>query len=186
MKISITGTPGVGKSTVSKILVEKLKEFFKNDFIHINITEVVKENRLYSEKDEEMDSYVVDFKKLNDFIDKISKKSENIILDGHLSHSLDSNYTIVLRCNPEILIKRLRERGYSEKKVMENVQAEILDVCLAEAIENQPHSENSVYEIDTTNRSSESIVNEIVTALKNKESKVGCVNWLDDYFYLLE
>lgn len=154
--------------------------------MHINITEVVKENGLYSEKDEEMDSYVVDFKKLRDFIDKISKKSENIVLDGHLSHFLDSNYTIVLRCNPKILIERLRERGYSEEKVMENVQAEILDVCLAEAIENHDHPEDRIYEINTTNRSPESIADEIIMALKNKESKVGCVNWLDDYFYLLE
>ena len=34
---------------------------------------------------------------------------------------------------PKILAERLRKRGYSEAKVRENVQAEVLDVILCEA-----------------------------------------------------
>ncbi|XRP96751.1 adenylate kinase family protein [Methanocaldococcus sp. 16A] len=169
MRIAITGTPGVGKTTVSKVLGDKL------GLKVIDITEVVKKYKLYTEKDEDMDSYVIDFEKLEKFIDEIEEKEKTIILDGHVSHLLNSDYTIVLRCNPEIIKERLEKRGYKPKKVLENVQAEILDVCLCE-------SKGRVYEIDTTNRSVESIVNEIIEAIKNKKERKGIVNWMEEYF----
>ena len=65
MRIAITGTPGVGKTTVSKVLGEKL------GIKVIDITEVVKDYKLYTEKDEDMDSYVIDFEKLENFIKEI-------------------------------------------------------------------------------------------------------------------
>ncbi|ADC69555.1 shikimate kinase [Methanocaldococcus sp. FS406-22] len=169
MRIAITGTPGVGKTTVSKILGKKL------GIKVIDITEIVKKYKLYSEKDEDMDSYVIDFEKLEKFIDEIEEKEKTIILDGHVSHLLNPDYIIVLRCNPEIIKERLEKRGYKPKKVLENVQAEILDVCLCE-------SKGKVYEIDTTNRDVEDIVNEIIEAIKHKKEMKGIVNWIEDYF----
>ena len=169
MRIAITGTPGVGKTTVSKVLGEKL------GIKVIDITEVVKDYKLYTEKDEDMDSYVIDFEKLENFINEIEKQEKDVILDGHVSHLLNPDYTIVLRCNPEIVKERLEKRGYKPKKVLENVQAEILDVCLCE-------SKGRVYEIDTTNRDVEDIVNEIIEAIKHKKERKGIVNWIEDYF----
>ncbi len=181
--MAITGTPGVGKSTVSKLLVERLNKLYEDKFEYLNITDVVKENNLYVEKDEDMDSYVVDFQKLNDYIYNILKpKSKNIIIDGHISHLLDVDYIIVLRCNPEIILSRLTERNYDKNKIKENVEAELLDVCLVESLENS----NKVYEIDTTNRTLESIVDEIIEALNHKKVKYGIVSWLDNYFYMLD
>ncbi|WP_456472573.1 adenylate kinase family protein [Methanocaldococcus sp.] len=169
MRIAITGTPGVGKTTVSKILGEKL------NYKVIDITEVVKKFKLYKEYDKDMDSYVIDFDKLKDFL----KDKDNVILDGHVSHLLDPDYTIVLRCNPKIIEERLKKRGYSEKKILENVQAEILDVCLCE-------SKEKVYEINTTGKDPEEIANEIVKAIKEGKERKGVVNWLDKYIdYLI-
>ena len=169
MRIAITGTPGVGKTTVSKVLGEKL------GIKVIDITEVVKRYKLYTEKDEDMDSYVIDFDRLEDFIKEIEKKERNIILDGHVSHLLNPDYTIVLRCNPEIIKERLEKRGYKTKKVLENIQAEILDVCLCE-------SKGKVYEIDTTGRDVEDIVSEIIEAIKHKKERKGIVDWTEKYF----
>ncbi|ADG13573.1 Adenylate kinase [Methanocaldococcus infernus ME] len=169
MKIAITGTPGVGKTTVSKILGERL------GFKVIDITDFVKKNKLYKEYVEEMDSFLIDFEKLK----KALEKEDNVIFDGHISHLLDVDYTIVLRCDPKIIEKRLKERGYSEKKILENVQAEILDVCLCE-------SKGKVYEIDTTNKKPEEIVEEIISAIKEGKERKGVVNWLEKYFdYLI-
>ncbi|MEO2116982.1 MAG: adenylate kinase family protein [Methanocaldococcus sp.] len=174
MRIAITGTPGVGKTTVSKVLEEKL------GIKVIDITEVVKEYKLYTEKDEDMDSYVINFEKLENFIKEIEKQEEDIILDGHVSHLLNPDYTIVLRCNPEIIKERLEKRGYKPKKVLENIQAEILDVCLCE-------SKGKVYEIDTTGRDVEDIVSEIIEAIKYKKERKGIVDWTEKYFdYLIQ
>ena len=62
------------------------------------------------------------------------------------------------------------------------MEAEILDVCLVGALENS----DNVYELDTTNRTVESIVDEIIDAINHKKTKNGIVNWLDDYFYMLD
>ncbi|AIJ05446.1 putative kinase [Methanocaldococcus bathoardescens] len=169
MRIAITGTPGVGKTTVSKVLGDKL------GIKVIDITEAVKKYKLYTEKDEDMDSYVIDFEKLEKFVSEIEEKEKTIILDGHVSHLLNPDYIIVLRCNPEIIKERLEKRGYKPKKVLENVQAEILDVCLCE-------SKGKVYEIDTTSRDVEDIVDEIVEAIKHKKERKGIVNWTEEYF----
>ena len=56
-----------------------------------------------------------------------------VFIDSHLSHGTDCSRIIVLRCRPSVLAERLRKRGYSEAKVRENVQAEVLDVILCEA-----------------------------------------------------
>ena len=54
MIILITGTPGVGKTTVSSILVEKI------DACLVNINELVNEKHLYTVIDEERGYKIVD------------------------------------------------------------------------------------------------------------------------------
>lgn len=56
MKIFLTGTPGVGKTTVSKLLAKKLSAKV------ININELVKEKSLYIGLDEKRNSVIVDLK----------------------------------------------------------------------------------------------------------------------------
>ncbi|WP_119721279.1 adenylate kinase family protein [Methanococcus maripaludis] len=179
MIIAITGTPGVGKSTVSKILFDKLKS---NDVSYINITEIVSKEGFYLEKDVEMDSFVVDFDKLTEYIRSI--KTEDLILDGHVSHYLNPDYIVVLRANPLLIKNRLESRKYLPKKVMENVEAELLDVCLIESIEK--NDESKIFEIDCSEKNPENIVNEILMFLDSKNPEYGNVSWLEDYFYLIE
>ena len=181
--MAITGTPGVGKSTVSKYLKDRLKE--KGISVeYVDLTEVVKRNRLYIEKDESMDSYVVDFQKLKEYLKDL--KGDFVILDGHISHLLDVDYIVVLRCNPQVIGERLKKRGYSEGKIKENVGAEILDVSLVESLERWKKDSIPVYEIDTTNRSVDSIVDEIIEGVENKRVKYGIVDWLEDYIFMMD
>ena len=42
---------------------------------------------------------------------------------------------IVVRCDVKTLRRRLKKRKYSEKKIEENVEAEIMETCLIEARE---------------------------------------------------
>nr|WP_231288479.1 AAA family ATPase [Methanococcus maripaludis] len=177
----MTGTPGVGKSTVSKFLFEKLKSSGK-DIACINITEVVSKEGLYLEKDIEMDSYVVDFDKLNEYIQSVGTK--DILLDGHVSHYLNPDYIIVLRANPLLIKNRLESRNYNSEKLNENVEAELLDVCLVESIER--NDESMIFEIECSEKDPEKIVNEILMFLDSKNPEYGNVSWLEDYFYLIE
>ncbi len=128
--VIVSGSVGTGKTVVAK----KLAKLLKADYI--NITELVKKNKLgkYNKK---YDSYEVDIKKLNNFLIKFIKKlKKNLIIDGHLSHYLPRKYVdlcIICKCDIKKLKKRLEKRNYSRKKVRENLDVEIFDSILEEA-----------------------------------------------------
>lgn len=84
---------------------------------------------------------------------------------------------IVLRRDPYELKITLEKRGYSENKVYENLEAEILDVCLWGAI--KKYGTEKVCEINTTRLTVEKIVEEIILVLNKKRNCiVGVVDWL--------
>lgn len=47
------------------------------------------------------------------------------MVDGHLSHFLDVDAIVVLRCSPSVLSQRLTQRGYGGAKVRANVEWEM-------------------------------------------------------------
>ena len=69
------------------------------------------------------------------------------------------------------------KRGYSGKKLYENVQAEILDVCLYESI--NAYGEKLICEIDVSDKNVREIVDEIVSVISGKKKpQIGVVDWL--------
>ena len=151
MRLAVTGTPGTGKTTATNLLETDL------DVVHLN--ELVRREQLYSEVDEERESVVADL----DAISTRLEGREDLVVDSHLSHHLDIDAVVVLRCEPATLEDRLRERGASPAKARENAESEALDVILAEAVEK--HGEPNVFEIDTTDRSPESVAEEIESVI---------------------
>ncbi len=139
---ALTGTPGTGKTSISAELRSRGHDV-------IDGKEFIKEQGLLGEYDAERDTYEVDLDLLNDALQPFRDEDGPVILDSHLSHFMDSRGIIVLRCSPKVLAIRLRARGYSEEKVRENVQAEILDEILCEAME----SDIPVGEVDCTSAS---------------------------------
>jgi len=174
--IVITGTPGVGKTEVSKVLAEKLNAEY------LNLTEVAKKGNFIIEFDRERDTFVVDSKKLRSFIvDFISSHKSWVVVDSHYAYDvvpIDYVFMVfVLRCNPYKLKKRLMKRGYSGKKLYENVQAEILDVCLYESI--NAYGEKLICEIDVSDKNVREIVDEIISVISGKKKpQIGVVDWL--------
>ena len=171
MIILLSGTPGTGKTTVSKILAKKI------NFKILEINEIL-DNDIIIKK--ERDTRIVDIEKLNKKIMKII--TENTIVVGHFSHLLDiEGMVIILRTDPKELRKRLKEKGFNKSKIEENLEAEALDVCLIEAIEKH----RDVYEIDTTNKNPEEVAEEITEILKGKgrKYKPGKIDWS---YYILE
>jgi Predicted nucleotide kinase (related to CMP and AMP kinases) len=174
--VAISGTPGTGKTALSN-------ELRRRGYNVLDINEHIQANGLLGEKDEERDTFLVDVDLLDGSIRDILKDDGTIFLDSHMSHCLDSDVIFILRCSPNVLSERLRKRGYSESKVVENVQAEILDVILCEAVE----SDIPVYELDTSDEPISLTVDKMEFVLAGNTDKYlpGNVDWtgeLDKWF----
>ncbi|MBC7108286.1 MAG: adenylate kinase family protein [Methanomassiliicoccales archaeon] len=173
MVIAITGTPGTGKSSAAAILQLK-------GFEIIEISDLAREEGLICGYDGKRDSYEVDLSKLDVVLrGKIQKK--DVFVVGHLSHLIDPDIIdmiIVLRCSPSVLGMRLRNLGWKESKVRENMEAEACDVILIESLEQS----NEVYEIDTTSRTPEEVAVCILEILAGEKEKYayGNIDWSEE------
>lgn len=165
MKIALTGTPGTGKTTISNVL----KEEYGLKVVDLN--EVIRTSRYYLGWDNSRDCGVVDLEAL-----KAHPFEDGLVLEGHISHDLPVDRVIVLRTNPAVLRERLQKKGFSENKIRENVEAEILDVILVEAV--GLHG-NNVYEVDSTGRVSATAqhVWEIMQGHSLERFVVGQYDW---------
>jgi len=174
--IAITGTPGVGKSTVAKALASRLGG------LYISVGDLVTKEKLIVETDEKRDTVVADIRKLRNRMRTLVKKTDgDLILDGHYVYDVIpktiETFVFVLRRDPTRLETILRQRGYDENKVSENLGAEALDVCLIGTLRRFGYGR--VDEIDVTYMSTEAVVDEILEVLRGeKEMKVGRVDWL--------
>jgi adenylate kinase len=165
MKIALTGTPGTGKTTISNVLRD---DFGLNV---VDLSDVIRSCRYYIGWDENRGCDVVDLEAL-----RAHPFSDGLVLEGHMSHHLQVDLVIVLRTNPAVLRRRLQKKGFSENKIRENVEAEILDLILIEAL--GLHGEN-VYELESTGTSSESaqLVWEITQGHLLERFVVGQFDW---------
>ena len=174
--ILVTGTPGVGKTTVAHKLASKL------DALYISITELVKKQKLITGIDENRQTLIADTKKVSKQLQEILANTEgSIIIEGHYAVDVvpkkDVNTVFVLRRDPRELKSALENRGYEEKKLWENLAAEILDVCLWDAL--SACGVDKVCEIDVSGKTVEAVVEEMMLVLeKRKECRFGIVDWL--------
>jgi adenylate kinase len=174
--ILITGTPAVGKTTTAKALAAKLNAEY------INLTDFAKTHNLTLGEDAERDTLIVDDENfqqtLTEAID--ASPNQNIVVDGHYAAAVTPiefvPQVFVLRRNPKELKVLMEQKGYTGTKMWENLQAEIIDVCLGEAVE--VHA-GRVCELDVTGKTTEEIVEDIVAVLeKRKTCMVGTIDWM--------
>ncbi len=136
--ISITGTPGTGKTVLSWYLTLFFKHVYDINKLAIRHFSI--------EFDVDRKSHVIDIDALAEYISKNFPKDS--ILIGHLSHLLGiAEKIIVLRTHPKELENRLKRKGWPERKIRENLEAEAMNIITYEALE----LTNRVFEVDTTN-----------------------------------
>ena len=165
--IFITGTPCTGKTTLASKLKGRL----------IKINDLAIDNNFVMGIDENKGYKVIDVEKLSRHVHELTKTDELLIFEGHLSHLCDgADKVIVLRVRPEILKTRLKARNYSDAKIRENLEAEALGVCSAEAYDKYG---DKVYEIDVSDLTVDEAVESVEDIIANGgDYPVGSVDYM--------
>ena len=138
--ICVTGTPGCGKTVYAKKIARTY------NLTYVTLHDILRQEKLYVSYDKTMKSYVYDERAVEKFLTGLIRAArtlkQGLVIDGHLSHYISSKYIdqcIVMKCDVKTLQRRLKKRNYSQQKIRENLDAEILDVCLVEAKERGHH-----------------------------------------------
>ena len=162
MMCGITGTPGTGKSLVGT-------ELSRRGHTVVHLTATV--GPYVIGDDEERDAQIID-------VDRWAAEFVPVdgFVEGHIAHLLPCDRIVVLRCRPDELENRLARRKYRKEKIRENADAEALDVCLIETVEE--FSPEQILELDTTGRDAAYCADRIEQFVKGEiPSGFGTIDW---------
>lgn len=183
--ILVGGTPGTGKTVVAKILGSKLSVEV------VGLGDLADEAGCITAEDRARKTGIINEDCLVDaLVDLTEDKTKRLVIEGHyidLVPSSSVQWVFILRTHPEILKVRLSERSYSEEKVNENIEAEVLGVCQMDSLD--AFDEKKVLEIDTSELSAPETAAKIESLMKDS-SEPERIDWmallekegrLDDY-----
>lgn len=166
--VAITGTPGTGKSSVSR-------ELARRGFTVVDAARLAFEKGFAVRPKRTGAPAIVDIARLR----KVQlPKGDLVFISSHFSHLLKSDIAIVLRCSPSILKARLEGRKWRKEKVMENVEAEAIDLITVEAIQRC----KKVFEVDTTSIDAKEASRQILEIVKGsvKGHEPGHIDWSEE------
>ncbi len=127
--VIVTGTPGTGKTTLAKRLARDL------GYSYLDASAL----KVRAGYDRVRRCRIIPEKALRQrLVLAVMSGKKPLVIDSHMSHILPCRYAsvcIVTKCSLRTLRRRLHKRGYSHRKIRENMDAEIFSVCEAEAAE---------------------------------------------------
>ena len=176
MILTISGLHGAGKSTIGKLISQKLGlkyystgQAFRDLAKDMNFT--LEEFTDFVEENPDID------KKLDDKIIKIAQK-DNVIIDSQLSGHLLQNivdFKILLKCPLETRVKRMADRDQTsyEEKLKETMVREKSEQERFKILYDIDLEDNKTYDliIETENLSIEEVLNKILSVIKSKNLK---------------
>ena len=174
--ILITGTPGTGKTTISRILATELRACY------VDPKTLLRRREVDYTYDEKRKTRAVSLKRLrNRLCERAARTDHGLVIDSHIAIETGPLprlvRAIVLRCGPIVLERRLERKRWSKSKIGENLQAEILDICLWDAVEN--YGWNKILEIDTTETAPSRVIQLIMNDMhKKRVQRQPKVDWL--------
>ena len=183
MQITIQGAQGSGKSTVAKLLAEKLKykHYSAGDFMR-QIAAKRGMSLLELSKIAEKDGGAID-KELDDLVRSVGKKEKDFVLDGRLGFFfIPKSFKIYLTVNLDEAARRIfgnKRPGETENTTLAKTKANILRRIKSEhtryksyyGVEYPPKLDGFELVVDTTKLSPIDTVGVILKALKSDSSQ---------------
>jgi adenylate kinase len=168
VRVALTGTPGVGKTSLAKVAAAK-------GWRVVDVKAWAREAGCVAGHDELDEADAIDVEALAAKVP--ADDGARVLYEGHLSHLLGLDESWVVRCDPAVLRPRLEARGYKPAKVEENLEAEALDVILQEALDQDAF----VIQRDGTRRSPEALFQSFADASRAglKGDDLEPVDWSD-------
>lgn len=169
VRVALTGTPGVGKTTVAAVAAGR-------GWAVVDVKAWARREGCVVAFDKADQAEVLDMDALARRMPPVAR-GERLLYEGHLSHLLPVDQAWVVRCDPEVLRPRLEARGYPPAKVVENLEAEALDLLLSEAFDHCTR----VLQRDGTRRTPEELFQAFAEASPGgpKEDDLEAVDWSD-------
>lgn len=173
--IIVTGTPGTGKSAISRLLAEEL------GCAHVESSALLVEGKATARDPTGRDTMIIVEDKAREVIRGFIESSRGacyIVSTLHPSlwlETLGENVALVilLRSDPRILMERLSERGWSRAKILENVLSEAFNTVAEELLE----WSDCVVEVDTSYREPRLVLDEVFEKLEAWSVGIG-IDWM--------
>ncbi len=178
--IIVTGTPGVGKTVLAKLLATETGSDY------LNVGEHVRNRKLYRRFDRSARSYIIDERRLRRSLEQFlkSRDKRKLVVETHwLGRFMPKRpgmVAVVVRLDPVILARRLLARRWPKRKVWENVEAELIDLSLYESLKFL--GANRVYQINSTRKKAKELGQEALRLTSTRRGWDGSTpNWLAQY-----
>jgi len=170
--VGITGTPGTGKKTLAPLIASRM------GLPCISLYDQAVSSRLIKKDDDDAE---VDTSALRRFLAR--HVSGPALIHGHLLPYVlggrDVRKVAVLRCEPKALKQRLLKRGYQPKKVVGNVEAELIGVLSADSF--TAFGSKKTAEFDTTASEQTAAVKAISEFLQGSREPGPRIDWTFGY-----
>jgi len=165
MRIIITGSPGVGKSSAARGLGKKIKHKVLNEKAFALDRGIGKWNA-------EENELVIPLQAFARELNRLFAREKKVIVEGHLLCELrlpKADFVVIIRLHPELLEARLEARGYKADKVQDNVFCEGIDYCKKHVMRN--YKRGKVVEVQSGKTIKETIGN-IIKGLKERGAEL--------------
>lgn len=172
--VVITGTPASGKTMIANRVAAKVRS---SEVIHAN--DLIRSKGLFSyyARDGAM---IANMGKLRKEIERLVKKSKKrvVIVEGHLlcDMRIENAIAVVIREHLAVLERRMKKRGYSDRKIKENIVSEAIDYCGINAQKNYSNVVEFMNEKSTANK-----IVSLINGMKKKREGIEMLDELVDF-----
>ena len=118
-RVAITGTPATGKTSVAQ-------QFAENTIL--TVRDLANEHGCVDNSESSNNLTIIDVNRLSALLKNLWPNSpdSNVFIEGHLSHHLPVDAIVILRCRPTVLETRMSSRGWSDEKIRDNFEWELM------------------------------------------------------------